>query len=74
MGEPCKLHVGNLSYDCTEEDIRKEFEKCGAVEQGLYKKGVLCETIQTLANIFDSINVCLSSLIYDFLLDSFRVF
>ena len=35
MSEPCKVHVGNLSYDATEEDLRRTFEKYGEVEQAI---------------------------------------
>ena len=37
MSEPCKVHVGNLSYDATEHDLRDCFEKFGKVEQGTDK-------------------------------------
>jgi RNA recognition motif-containing protein len=35
MADPCKLHVGNLSYNATEEDLRDKFEKFGAIEEGI---------------------------------------
>ena len=34
MGEPCKVHVGNLSYDATEDHLRDAFEKYGRVDKG----------------------------------------
>ncbi|CAB4033862.1 RNA-binding [Paramuricea clavata] len=33
MGEPCKVHVGNVSFNATEEDLREVFEKYGRVEK-----------------------------------------
>ena len=30
-GDPCKLYVGGLSFDTTEENLRQAFENCGVV-------------------------------------------
>ena len=37
MGDACKLHIGNLSYEATEDEIRECFEKFGTVDEGLLK-------------------------------------
>ena len=34
MGDNCKLHVGNLSYETTEDELRDAFESYGVVEEG----------------------------------------
>lgn len=34
MGDNCKLYVGNLSYDSTEDDLREAFQKYGNLDQG----------------------------------------
>ncbi|CAB4040662.1 RNA-binding, partial [Paramuricea clavata] len=35
MGEPCKVHVGNLSYSVTEEALRQAFEACGDIDEAI---------------------------------------
>ncbi|XP_076816216.1 putative RNA-binding protein RbpA [Clavelina lepadiformis] len=32
MGDSCKVFVGNLSYDATEDELKDTFRNCGKVE------------------------------------------
>uniref|UniRef100_H2YSK5 RRM domain-containing protein n=1 Tax=Ciona savignyi TaxID=51511 RepID=H2YSK5_CIOSA len=33
MGEPCKIFVGNLSYDASEDEIRSKFDEFGRISE-----------------------------------------
>ena len=35
MAEGTKVFVGNLSYNCTEDDLRSKFEDCGKIEEAI---------------------------------------
>lgn len=60
MSEPCKVHVGNLSYDTEEDDLQNHFEKYGAIEQGkLNVKYYFCITKRSVAVVWTRNSVLL---------------